>query len=66
MELGSKEQLIEKYCVDKCNALGLMCIKLTCQVGVLDRLILGRPGCGICVRLNRDGSAYISKAQEVC
>ena len=48
-----KERVIERYLVDRCRELDVMCLKFTStgHIGVPDRLLLGRDATGAAVAL---------------
>lgn len=48
-----KERIIERYLVDRCHTLGILCLKFASpgHIGVPDRLLLGHDATGVAVTL---------------
>ena len=61
-----KEHELEAYLLKFSHALGYKCLKLTGEVGIPDRLIIGKHGCSMYAELKRSHNAAISAAQEAC
>lgn len=64
--ISYKESELESYMLKFAHALGYKCLKLSGEVGIPDRLIIGKYGCSMYVELKRSHNAQISAAQEAC